>query len=109
MDTYLIIGVLLIFIIVGVILFISTNKIKKNGVEAEAEVSRIDVRVTKTIHDETGMVDTATTKTYYVKYKNQDGNEIEAMLQNPSMKMSEGDIIKIKYLPEKPNRVIRIK
>lgn len=31
------------------------------------------------------------------------------MLQNPSMKMSEGDIIKIKYLPEKPNRVIRIK
>ena len=51
----------------------------------------------------------ATNKTYYVKYKNQDGDEIEAMLQNPSMKMSEGDIIKIKYLPEKPNRVIRIK
>ena len=109
MNIWIIVGIVAVVVVICVISFISTNKIKKNGIEAEAEISKINVTTTQTIHDEDGTSDIDTTETYFVKYKTQDGEEIEARLLNPKMGLKEGDIIKIKYLPEKPNKVIRIK
>ena len=86
--------------LVCIISFITTNKIKKNGIETEAEISRINVTTTQTIHDEDGTTDIDTTETYFVKFKTQDGEEIETRLPNPKMGSREGD---------KPNKVIRIK
>ena len=112
MDTTTIIiicVVVAIFAIVGIISFISTQKIKKEGIETEAQVSRIDVRTTQTVDNENGTTDIDTTETYYVEFKTQDGQEIEALLPNPAFNQKEGDIIKIKYLADKPNKIIRIK
>ena len=106
---YLIIAIIvLVIVIAGIFNFLANNKIRNNGIEAEAEVSRIDIRTTETV-DEDGMTDTDTTETYYVKYKNSNDEVIEAMLNNPGMGLKEGDILKIKYLKEKPKKVIRIK
>ena len=109
MEYAIIIGIVLI-IVVGIIFgVISNNKIKKNGVEAEAEIIRINTETTQIVNDETGIVDTDTIKHYFIKFKTQTGEEIETELNNPGFGAKEGDIIKIKYLPENPNRVIRIK
>lgn len=110
MDPTIIITIGIVIIVLGGIVFtiISNNKIKKNGIEAEAEIFRIEVERTRTIDNESGMVDESETRNYFVKYKNQEGQEIEAKLNNPKMNSKEGDIIKIKYLPEKPNKVVRI-
>ena len=107
---YIIIGVILLIVVAGgIYAFISYNKIKKNGIEAEAEVSRINVERTERIDNDTNMIETETSKTYYVKYKNENGEEIESLLSNPKMGLKEGDIIKIKYLPENTKNVIRVK
>ena len=107
---YIIIGVIAVVIVAFVVYaIVSTNKIKKNGIEAEAVVSQIRVEVTNTVHDDTGFVDTDRNETVYVRYKTQDGKEVEAMLQNTRMRMKEGDTVKIKYLPENPGRALMVK
>lgn len=106
---YIIIAIIVVVVLSLLIYSIITNnKIKKNGIEAKGEISRIDVLNTQNVNED-GSVDVDTTKTYFVKYKNQDGEEIEARLNNPSFIQKQGDIIKIKYLPEKPYTVVRIK
>ena len=109
MNPWIIAGIVIAIILICIISFINTNKIKKNGIETEAEISRINITTTQTINDEDGTTDFDTTETYFVKFKTQNGEEIETRLPNPKMGLREGDIIKIKYLPEKPNKVIRIK
>ena len=109
MNTWIIVGIIVAIVIICIISFITTNKIKKNGIETEAEISKINVTTTQTIHDEDGTTDIDTSETYFVKFKTQDGEEIETRLPNPKIGSREGDIIKIKYLPEKPNKVIRIR
>jgi len=109
LTTILIIAAIAIFIIViAVISVVSTNKIKKNGLEADAVVSKIEKEIREVIHEDTGMVDTDTNETYYVKYRTENGEEVEAKLINPKMNLKEGDTLRIKYLPEKPNRALRI-
>lgn len=109
MEIAITIGVVVVVIGLLAYTFISNNKIKKNGIEAEAEVVRIDVRVTEKQNAD-GSIETDTDKTYIVRYKTQTGDEVEARLNNPGLiGPNEGDIIKIKYLPEKPNRVVRVK
>ena len=97
--------------ILGVLIYniVMNNRIKNEGFEAQAIVSRIDINVTETIHEGSNITDTDTTKTYYVKYKDQFDNEYEAKLNNPSWNLKEGDNITIKYLPEKPEVVVKIK
>ena len=105
----IIIIIVVLLVIAGIYAFMSFNKIKKNGIETEAEVSRIEVERTQSINHDIDMIETETTKHYYVKYKNENGEEIESLLSNPKMGLQEGDIIKIKYLPEKTKNVIRVK
>ena len=74
---------------------ITNNRIKNEGFETQAIVSKIDIKVTETIREGSNITDT--------------DNEYEAMLNNPSWNLKEGDNITIKYLPEKPEVVVMIK
>ena len=42
---------------------------------------------------------------YTVKYRNQDGEEVEATLCNSDVYLKDGDCIRIRYLPENPKFV----
>ena len=108
-NVLIIIGIVAVVVVVAIVLFISMNKIKKNGLVAEATVSRVDKETRSTVHDGTGMVDVDTYETFYVKYKTESGEEVEAKLPNPAMHQVVGDTVKIKYLPEKPSKVVRVK
>lgn len=103
--TYIIIGVVVVAIVGGIIFTIMrTNAIKKNGIEANAVVSRIKEQENT---DSEGITDT--TYIYYVTFTTQDGQSVEAKLSNPPSKIKVGDSLTIKYLPNKPKLVIAIK
>ena len=103
--TYVIIGVVVVAIVGGIIFTVMrTNAIKKNGIEANAVVSRIKEQENT---DSEGFTDT--TYIYYVTFTTQDGQSVEAKLGNPPSKIKVGDSLTIKYLPNKPKLVIAIK
>ena len=102
---YLIFGAVAALIIgVAVYTFIRNKKIRKNGVEADAVVSRIEERVTHS--DEVG---TDFRETYYVTFTTADGKTVEAILDNAPGHTRVGDPVRIKYLPEKPHYVVPVK
>ena len=101
---WLIFAVFVAVIIGGVVYsIIHMNKVKKEGIEADAFVSRIDVEEST---DSDGM--TSTTGKYFVRYTGQDGKQIEARLANPRKGLVMGDRIKVKYLPEKPKYAVMV-
>ena len=101
---WLIFAVFVAVIIGGVVYsIIHMNKVKKEGIEADAFVSRIDVEEST---DSDGM--TSTTEKYFVRYTGQDGKQIEARLANPRKGLVMGDRIKVKYLPEKPKYAVMV-
>ena len=101
---WLIFAVFVAVIIGGVVYsIIHMNKVKKEGIEADAFVSRIDVEEST---DSDGM--TSTTEKYIVRYTGQDGKQIEARLANPRKGLVMGDRIKVKYLPEKPKYAVMV-
>lgn len=103
--TYVIFGVVVVGIVGGIIFTIMrTNAIKKNGIEAKAVVSRIKEQEST---DSDGFTDT--TYIYFVKFRTQDGQDVEARLSNPSGTIKIGDELRIKYLPNKPKVVIAVK
>ena len=103
--TYVIIGVVVVAIVGGIIFTVMrTNAIKKNGIEANAVVSRIKEQENT---DSEGITDT--TYIYYVTFTTQDSQSVEAKLSNPPSKIKVGDSLTIKYLPNKPKLVIAIK
>ena len=103
--TYVIFGVVVVGIVGGIIFTIMrTNAIKKNGIEANAVVSRIKEQENT---DSEGFTDT--TYIYYVTFTTQDGQSVEAKLGNPPSKIKVGDSLTIKYLPNKPKLVIAVK
>ena len=103
--TYVIFGVVVVGIVGGIIFTIMrTNAIKKNGIEANAVVSRIKEQEST---DSDGFTDT--TYIYFVKFRTQDGQEMEADLNHASGRTRLGDKVKIKYLPEKPKHAVLIK
>ena len=103
--TYVMFGVVVVGIVGGIIFTIMrTNAIKKNGIEANAVVSRIKEQEST---DSDGFTDT--TYIYFVKFRTQDGQDIEARLSNPSGTIKIGDELRIKYLPNKPKMVIAVK
>ena len=105
-----IIVIVIVTVVVALVCaFISTNKIRKNGIETEGEISRIEIERTPIEEPDSAIINYETTKNYFVKYKNENGDTIEASLINPKMSLQEGDIIKIKYLPEKQKNVLRVK
>ena len=95
-----------IALIIGFIVYsaVRNNKIRKNGIEADAVVSRIDENERS---DGDGSLDVI--YTHYVTYQAQDGQTIEAKLDHAPGRTRVGDRVRIKYLPEKPNFAILIK
>ena len=92
------------FAVAGVITFIRNNNIRKIGIEADADVVKIEEHDSV---DSDGSI--TTTYTYYVIYRAQDGKEVTAAVNKAPRKTRVGDVIKIKYLPEKPNYVVFVK
>ena len=102
---YVAVGIFAIAAVIGIVYVVKRNNaIKKNGVEVDAVVSRI--KETETANDD-GSFDT--TYTYYVKFRNQDGQTVEAKLGNAPGFTREGDRLRVKYLPEKPKYAILVK
>ena len=102
---YVIGGLIAVGIIVAIVFVVKRyNNIKKNGVEADAVVSRIEEN--ETINDD-GSTDYS--YTYYVRFTAQDGQVIEARLGGAPRFTREGEQVRIKYLPEKPRYAIIIK
>lgn len=89
--------ILAAFVIGGIWAFAVTKKVKKEGIETDALVSRVELH-------EWGDIEThgSVTEEYYITYTDQDGRATEAMLSNPgSHQFKEGDRIRIKYLPDR--------
>ncbi len=115
MWIYIAVGVIAVVIIGGVIFTAKrNNEIKQNGIEADAVVSRI--KENESVDDD-GFV--TTSYTYYVTYRSMDGQTVEARLgsgksfdnrigKSWDSDLKEGSKVRIKYLPEKPNYVIRL-
>ena len=80
------------------------RKIMREGIETDAVISRIKI---ETDTDADG--GTTTTKTYYARYENADGETVEALVGDPRRTMTEGTRLRVKYLPEKPDYVIAVK
>ena len=80
------------------------KKINENGIEVDAVISRID---TDTQTDSDGSV--SENKTYYVEYQNAEGGIVTAKLGNPPFGAAVGTAMRVKYLPEKPKYVRRVK
>lgn len=113
---YAVIAVVVIALAVGVIFTAKRNsKIKSSGIETDAVVTRVKENEST---DEDGIV-TNVTYTYYVTYRTSDGQTVEAQLASGKsfdirvgskvwdQDLHEGSSVRIKYLPEKPNYVIR--
>ena len=98
-------GIFIAAMIIAAIFIVKRyNNIKKNGVEADAVISRI--KENETLNDY-GSVDHS--YIYYVKYTAQDGQLVEARLGGAPRLTRVGDRVRIKYLPEKPKYAIIIK
>lgn len=87
-------------IIVAIYCILRNKKINENGIEADAVISRID-----TNYDSEG----SPSQVYFVDYVNAEGNTVTAKLGNPPMNAFQGMTMRIKYLPEKPKYVRRVK
>ena len=100
--TYVIIVFVIVFLAVGAITIKRNMEIQKNGVEADAVVSRIEED--ESAPDEDGHTDT--TYIYYVRYQAQDGQTVEAKLSSAPGNLFVGSRLRIKYLPENPKYVV---
>ena len=107
-ETLLII-ILAAFVIGGIWAFVVTKKVKKEGIETDAVVTRVE------LHKWVGGIGDAwspdsVTEEYYITYTNQEGQNVEAMLTNPgNHTFKKGDKIKIKYLPDKQDYPVLVK
>lgn len=103
---------LIAIIVIGIIIWAvigvkRDGDISKKGIVADAIVSRVE--------DDESVIDDKESEdfgkiehsyTYFVKYRLQDGSEIETRLRNAPVSLNQGDSIRIKYLPGKPDYVI---
>ena len=99
MNPFAIIAIL--FIIAGAgFVFYNIHRVKKNGIETDAVITRIE---------DVG-IGTDTSYDYYVCYTER-GQIIEAKLSNPGFGrgLEVGAEIRISFLPEKPNIAVWIK
>lgn len=103
MNTLIIVLIVAVAVCMIAFTIVRNNKIRANGIEADAEISRID---TDTETDSDGHV--TTTETYYVRYQNAEGAIVEAKLGNPPARCRVGSTLKVKYLPEKPKYVVAV-
>ena len=93
--------ILAAFVIGGIWAFVVTKKTKKEGIETDALVSRVELHEWSGGIGDVGTQDTIS-EDYYITYANQKGQTVEALLSNPGdHKFKEGDKIRIKYLPNR--------
>ena len=82
------------FLVVCAAIWLISNRMKKqikeNGIETTGVVSRIT---------DTGDT-TEVSLCYYVRYRTEDGEEVEGVLSNPTSDLTEGQQVRIKYHPE---------
>ena len=105
MTEYILIAAAVSAVAAGAVFTIKRNNaIQKDGIEADAVVSRMD-------ENESGDGDghRDVTYVYYVTYRTQDGREVEAKLGNEPAHIAVGSKLRIKYLPDKPKYVIPAK
>ena len=82
--------------VIGVIMLVSRrikNEINENGIEADAVVSRITDDGTQEDID----------INVYVRYRTENGEEVEGILSNPRAGLEEGQPVRIKYHPKYKN------
>ena len=102
--TYAIIAVIVIAVVIGLVFNYKRSKaINERGIEADAVVSRI--KEIETEND--GQRETR--YEYFVKYRNEARETVEAKLGNPPRFLMEGTELRVKYLPEKPKYVLTVK
>ena len=83
-------GVLVIFAIVFFISRRMKKQIEESGIETAGVISRItDVGGAEEID-----------LRYYVRYRTEDGEEVEGLLSNPSPDLEEGQQVRLKYHPK---------
>ena len=105
MLMYIIIAVIVIGIIASFVVSAKRSKaINERGIEVDAVVSRI-----KEVEGEDNDGNRTVEYVYYVKYQNESGETVEAKLGNPPNFLMEGTKLRVKYLPEKPKYVLRVK
>ena len=102
--TYAIIAVIVIAVVIGLVFNYKRSKaINERGIEADAVVSRINEIET----ENDGQRETR--YEYFVKYRNEAGETVEAKLGNLPRFLMEGTELRVKYLPEKPKYVLTVK
>lgn len=102
---YVVIGVIVLVVIIGFIYNYKRSKaINEKGIEVDAVLSRI-----KEVEGQDSDGDRTTDYEYFVKYKNESGETVEAKLGNPPRFITEGTQLRVKYLPEKPKYVLMVK
>lgn len=77
--------------------------VKRRGVEAVGWISRMEEHIT-TDGDGVPM----TSYGFYVQFETREGRRVEAELSNPSQRLAVGDMVRVKYLPEKPDAVVLV-
>lgn len=102
---YVVIGVFVLVVIIGFIYNYKRSKaINEKGIEVDAVLSRI-----KEVEGQDSDGNRTTDYEYFVKYKNESGETVEAKLGNPPRFITEGTQLRVKYLPEKPKYVLMVK
>ena len=89
-------GILLwvVFALICAVVFLVSKLIKKqteeNGIETNGVISRIE---------DVGASDEITLH-YYVRYRTEDGEDVEGVLSNPMSNLEVGQQVRIKYHPK---------
>ena len=87
-------AVFLIVIVVGILVSRKLKKgINENGIETDAVVSRVLEDMSQDLSD----------FTVFVKYRTEDGEEVEGVVSNPRSDLEEGQLVRIKYHPKYKN------
>ena len=87
-------AVFLIVIVAGMLVSRKLKKsINENGIETDAVVSRVSEDMSQDLSD----------FTVYVKYRIENGEEVEGVISNPRADLEEGQRVRIKYHPKYKN------
>lgn len=103
MATVVFIAIAAVIVCSIIYTFLKNQKVNKNGIEADAVISRIETNEDTDVDG-----NRTTTEEYYVTYTNAEGKTVEAKLGNNPGFAVVGTSIRIKYLPEKPKYAIKI-
>lgn len=105
MYFYIAIAIIVVAAAIGFVFNYKRSKaINENGIEVDAVVSRV-----KEIEKDTDNGGHEYEYEYFVKYRAQSGEMVEAKLGNPPRFLTEGKQLRVKYLPEKPKYVLMVK